>query len=84
MQALADQLAAPVDRPHVTETTALGAAWLAGHAAGVCPGPQDFARTWALDRRFLPAMPPTERERRYQGWREAVRRTRGPLREDPT
>jgi glycerol kinase len=84
MQALADQLAAPVDRPRVTETTALGAAWLAGHAAGVCPGPQDFARTWALDRRFLPAMPPTERERRYQGWREAVRRTRGPLREDPT
>ncbi len=76
MQALADQLAAPVDRPRVTETTALGAAWLAGFAAGICPGPEAFARAWALDRRFLPAMPPTERERRYQGWREAVRRTR--------
>jgi glycerol kinase len=76
MQCLADQLAAPVDRPVVTETTALGAAWLAGFATGVCPDPAEFANTWALERRFLPAMPMAERERRYQGWRDAVRRTR--------
>ena len=76
MQCLADQLAAPVDRPAVTETTALGAAWLAGFAAGVCPGPAEFAQTWALERRFLPAMAEAERERRYRGWRDAVRRTR--------
>ncbi|HET9019619.1 MAG TPA: FGGY-family carbohydrate kinase, partial [Acetobacteraceae bacterium] len=75
MQCLADQLGAPVDRPAVTETTALGAAWLAGYAAGVCPGPAEFARSWSLQRRFVPAMAEDERETRYRGWREAVRRT---------
>ena len=59
MQCLADQLAAPVDRPAMTETTALGAGWLAGSAAGVCPGAEDFAKTWALERRFVPAMAET-------------------------
>jgi len=75
MQCLADQLGAPVDRPVVRETTALGAAWLAGFAAGVCPGPDEFARTWALQRRFTPRMDAAERDARYRGWREAVRRT---------
>lgn len=75
MQYLADQLAAPVDRPAMTETTARGAAWLAGLAAGVCAGPDEFARTWALERRFLPMMAEDERARRYHGWRDAVRRT---------
>ncbi len=76
MQFLADILGAPVDRPRVAETTALGAAYLAGLAAGVCPPPEAFARTWSLDRRFSPAMAPDERVRRRAVWADAVRRTR--------
>jgi glycerol kinase len=75
LQGLADTLGAPVDRPKVLETTALGAAWLAGMRAGLYPGPAEFARTWALDRRFQPAMDQGTREERYAGWRDAVRRT---------
>ncbi|MCC5976290.1 MAG: glycerol kinase GlpK, partial [Rubellimicrobium sp.] len=56
MQFLADILDAPVDRPRVFETTALGAAWLAGMGAGVYPGQAGFARDWSLDRRFQPRM----------------------------
>ncbi len=74
MQFLADMLAAPVDRPAVLETTALGAAYLAGLATGACPPPAEFARSWALQRRFLPAMAQTERARRYAVWQDAVRR----------
>jgi glycerol kinase len=75
LQFLADMLGAPVDRPRVRETTALGAAWLAGWRAGVCPGPEDFAAGWALDRRFAPRMDPAARDAAYAGWRDAVRRT---------
>jgi glycerol kinase len=75
LQRLADILGAPVDRPKVLETTALGAAWLAGMRAGLYPGLEEFARTWALDRRFEPELPSTEREERYAAWRDAVRRT---------
>ena len=75
MQFLADMLDAPVDRPVVQETTALGAAFLAGWQAGVYPGPDDFARTWRLERNFMPSMAPAEREARYGGWRDAVART---------
>ena len=75
MQFLADLLGAPVDRPVVLETTALGAAYLAGRAAGVCPDPEAFARSWALQRRFMPHMGEAERSRRVAGWRDAVRRT---------
>ena len=75
MQFLADILGAPVDRPKVLETTALGAAWLAGMQAGVCPGPEGFAEGWALDRRFEPQMAAGERDERYAGWKDAVRRT---------
>jgi glycerol kinase len=75
LQGIADILGAPVDRPKVLETTALGAAWLAGMKAGVYPGPDEFARTWALERRFEPAMDPVAREARYAGWRDAVART---------
>ncbi|MCC6719038.1 MAG: glycerol kinase GlpK [Acetobacteraceae bacterium] len=74
MQFLADQLDAPVDRPVVQETTALGAAYLAGHATGACPEPAAFARSWALQRRFVPGMAAAERARRYAGWRDAVQR----------
>ncbi|TNC72053.1 glycerol kinase GlpK [Rubellimicrobium roseum] len=77
MQRLADLLGAPVDRPVVRETTALGAAWLAGHATGVVPGPGEFARAWALERRFEPVMSGEERARRLALWTDAVARTRG-------
>ncbi|HEY7549069.1 MAG TPA: glycerol kinase GlpK [Hyphomicrobiaceae bacterium] len=72
MQRLADILDAPVERPVVQETTALGAAWLAGHKAGVWPDAHGFARLWKLDRAFTPALPAAERERKYAGWKRAV------------
>ncbi|MCH8214107.1 MAG: glycerol kinase GlpK [Proteobacteria bacterium] len=75
MQFLADILGAPVDRPRVLETTALGAAYLAGMHRGVYPGLDGFAKTWALDRRFSPQLDTDSRELRYEGWRDAVRRT---------
>jgi glycerol kinase len=75
MQFLADILAAPVDRPAVQETTALGAAYLAGLAAGVCPPPDDFAKLWKRERRFEPKMDATVRARKWSGWQDAVRRT---------
>ena len=75
MQYLADILGAPVDRPEVTETTALGAAWLAGWRAGICGGPEEFAKGWALERRFEPAMDPRERDARYARWQRAVAAT---------
>lgn len=75
MQFLADMLGAPVDRPEVTETTALGAAYLAGLAAGVCPKPGQFADDWRLERRFTPGMDEGSRSRRYAGWQRAVRNT---------
>ncbi len=73
MQGLADLLGAPVDRPVMQETTALGAAWLAGMRAGLYPGMQAFAADWALDRRFEPEMAATDREAAYARWRRAVR-----------
>ncbi|MDG4649591.1 glycerol kinase GlpK [Roseibacterium sp. SDUM158017] len=75
MQFLADILGAPVDRPKVPETTALGAAWVAGMQAGVCPGAEDFAKGWAVEREFHPQMDPATREARYAGWKDAVART---------
>jgi glycerol kinase len=75
MQFLADMLASPVDRPAIMETTALGAAYLAGRMAGICPDLDGFAAQWRLDRRFEPGMTAEARERKYAGWRDAVRRT---------
>ena len=75
MQRLADVLDAPVDRPTILETTALGAAYLAGYATGHCPPPADFAKGWALERRFTPAKDEHWRTQRYAAWREAVSRT---------
>ncbi len=75
MQFLADILGAPVDRPQQTETTALGAAWLAGMQAGVYPGMAEFAETWALERRFEPALGADERESSYTVWKDCVQRT---------
>ncbi|MCV2866619.1 glycerol kinase GlpK [Albidovulum sediminicola] len=75
MQFLSDILGAPVDRPVVTETTALGAAYLAGLKAGICPPPEEFAKGWALERRFEPAMPEADRGARYARWQRAVQAT---------
>lgn len=72
MQFLADILGAQVDRPEVLETTAKGAAWLAGQRAGLYPGMEDFAAGWALERSFTPAMPADRREAKYAAWKRAV------------
>jgi len=76
LQRLADILDAPVDRPVVLETTALGAAWLAGSGAGIWPGQDGFAKSWRRERRFTPAMDDATRSRLVAGWRDAVNRTR--------
>jgi glycerol kinase len=75
MQFLSDILDVPVDRPTILETTALGAAWLAGWKAGVWPDMTGFARHWALDRQFNPSMDPAVRKQKLKGWNQAVRRT---------
>ena len=75
MQFIADILSAPVDRPQITETTALGAAWLAGHKAGVWPDAESFSSDWALETRFTPRMEKDRAEEKYAGWQDAVRRT---------
>ncbi|MFC3705544.1 glycerol kinase GlpK [Devosia honganensis] len=78
MQFLADILDAPVDRPTILETTALGAAWLAGMKAGLWPGMEEFSRSWARDRRFEPAMDAELRQAKIAGWDRAVQRTLSP------
>ena len=75
MQFLSDILGAPVDRPVVTETTALGAAYLAGLQAGLCPSPDEFQKSWALERRFTPAMDDRTRNAKYARWGRAVAAT---------
>ena len=75
MQFLADMLAAPVDRPQVLETTALGAAYLAGMQTGFYPAPDDFAKDWRLEKRFEPTMDDTTRSTKYAAWQDAVQRT---------
>jgi len=75
MQRLADILNAPVDRPTVLETTALGAAYLAGMQIGLYPKPDEFSATWSLERRFEPEMPSDRRASKYAAWQDAVRRT---------
>jgi glycerol kinase len=72
LQFLADTLGAPVDRPTILETTALGVAWLAGHRAGVWPDQQGFSERLRVDRRFTPTMTAIERDRRYGNWRRAI------------
>jgi len=78
MQFLSDMLDAPVDRPEIVETTALGAAFLAGWQSGLFPGPEEFASAWRAQCRFNPKMPSAERESRYRGWRDAVTRVVAP------
>jgi glycerol kinase len=73
-QRLADLTGLAVERPRVTETTALGAAYLAGLGANIFKSEQDIVARWALDRRFTPAIKKQERDRLYLGWRNAVSR----------
>ncbi|EKE45507.1 glycerol kinase [Oceaniovalibus guishaninsula JLT2003] len=75
MQFLSDIIGAPVDRPRVLETTALGAAWLAGMRAGIWPDMDGFAEKWAIDRTFRPAMDDDVRAAKYARWGRAVRAT---------
>ena len=75
MQFLSDIIGAPVDRPEVKETTALGAAWLAGMKAGIYPDKDGFAKSWKLERRFEPRMSEDERSAKYAMWKKAVAAT---------
>ena len=74
MQRLADILQAPIDRPVIAETTALGAAWLAGSRAGVWPDQQGFAENWRLDKHFDPQMDKQQRDKKVAGWNDAIQR----------
>jgi glycerol kinase len=74
MQFQADILGATVRRPKIAETTALGAAYLAGLAVGYWSGLDEIVNNWVLDRQFKPAMPAAERDRRYAMWKKAVER----------
>jgi len=75
MQFLADMLNAPIDRPSILETTALGAAWLAGMRSGVWPDMDGFAKSWKLQQRFEPDMDEQVRQNRYKRWLAAVKAT---------
>jgi glycerol kinase len=72
-QFIADMTATPVLRPTVIETTALGAAYLAGLHVGLFKSLDDISAKWKSDRRFSPAMPSKERDRLYAGWKQAVK-----------
>ncbi|MDO6460497.1 glycerol kinase GlpK [Granulosicoccaceae sp. 1_MG-2023] len=76
LQGIADILGAPVDRPETIETTALGAAYLAGLQSGLYPDPDSFAQQWRCERRFEPQIDKATRDARYRGWLDCVRRTR--------
>ncbi|MDQ6832555.1 MAG: FGGY-family carbohydrate kinase, partial [Chloroflexota bacterium] len=76
MQFQADMLGVPVQRPQVTETTALGAAYLAGLAVSYWRDQDEIAANWTVDRTYEPRMPDEERARLYEGWQAAVRKAR--------
>ncbi|HVZ68532.1 MAG TPA: glycerol kinase GlpK [Rhizomicrobium sp.] len=75
-QRLADLTGLPVERPQIIETTALGAAYLAGLGAGLFGGFEDIAKSWSLDRQFVPALSVSARDSLYEGWEKAVSRVR--------
>ena len=76
MQFQSDMLGVPVERPVFTETTAMGAAFLAGLAVGFWTDRTEIATRLEIDRRFAPAMPVELREKKYRGWKKAVERSR--------
>ena len=73
MQTQADLIGAPVNRPRCVETTAMGAAYLAGLAVGYWSGPEEIKRNWAIDRTFEPSISGKEREKKLKGWKKAVK-----------
>ena len=73
MQFQADLLGVPVDRPQITETTALGAAYLAGLATGVWASKEELKKSWQLDTRFAPSLDQQEADNLYRGWKRAVK-----------
>jgi glycerol kinase len=77
MQMQADFLGIPVVRPRVTETTALGAVYLAGLAMGFWKNTEEIASQWAIDRRFEPLMTATDRQAKLTRWHQAIERARG-------
>ncbi|MFV0292506.1 MAG: glycerol kinase GlpK [Paracoccus sp. (in: a-proteobacteria)] len=77
MNFLSDILDAPVERPRVLETTAMGVAWLAGQKASVLPDMETFASSWEKDADFVPGMAETERNRKYAAWKKAIEATIG-------
>jgi glycerol kinase len=76
MQFQADILGTTVQRPAVTETTALGAAYLAGLAVGFWSSPEELKRQWRVEREFAPRMSDDQRESLYAGWKKAVERAK--------
>jgi glycerol kinase len=72
MQFLSDILGAPVDRPKVLETTALGAAYVAGLYTDFYPDPSEYSKKWLLSKRFEPQISDAKREQKYAGWRASV------------
>ena len=82
MQTQADIIGAPVNRPRCVETTAMGAAYLAGLAVGYWSGPEDIRKNWAVDRTFEPAISGEERVGKLKGWKKAVKYAYGWAKED--
>ena len=82
MQTMADVSALPVKRPRCVETTALGAAYLAGLAVGYWKSPDDVLQNWSVDRKFTPDITAEERAKRIKGWNKAVRCSYGWAKED--
>ncbi len=76
MQFQSDQLGVPVERPQITETTALGAAFLAGLAVGFWEDKADIAALWAIETRFQPTLGRAQCDQHYRGWKRAVERSR--------
>jgi len=77
MQFQSDMLAVPVVRPVVTETTALGAAYLAGLSVGFWKDLKDVSKNWKAEQTFKPTMKKPAREKLYEGWKKAVKAARG-------
>ena len=75
MQFLSDTLGCPVERPRIAETTAFGAAWLAGYTLGEWPGKEEFSANWQRDHRFLPSMDEATRRANLSVWRASVAAT---------
>lgn len=82
MQTQADIIAAPVNRPQCVETTAMGAAYLAGLAVGYWKGKEEVIKNWAIDKTFVPALEEEKREKKVRGWNKAVRYAYGWAKEE--